>query len=59
MCAVRWERSQGHIVRHKNEPMTPEAVKDRWEKICDFTDSTKPASVQGTVIHWIEYTLTQ
>lgn len=59
MCAVRWERSQGHIVRQKNQPMTPEAVKDQWDKICDFTDSTKPASIQGTVIHWVEYTLTQ
>lgn len=46
-CVVRWERSQGQIVRQKNKPMTPEAVRDQWDKICDFTDATKPTSVQG------------
>lgn len=47
MCAVRWERSQGQIVRQKNRPMTPEAVRDQWDQICDFTDATKPSTVQG------------
>lgn len=47
MCAVRWERSRGQIVRQKNKPMTPEAVRDQWDQICDFTDATKPSSVQG------------
>uniref|UniRef100_A0AAQ5YWP4 Hydroxysteroid (17-beta) dehydrogenase 4 n=1 Tax=Amphiprion ocellaris TaxID=80972 RepID=A0AAQ5YWP4_AMPOC len=44
---LRWERSQGQIVRKKNKSMTPEAVRDQWDKICDFTDATKPATVQG------------
>uniref|UniRef100_A0A7N8XYK9 Peroxisomal multifunctional enzyme type 2 n=1 Tax=Mastacembelus armatus TaxID=205130 RepID=A0A7N8XYK9_9TELE len=44
---LRWERSQGHIVRQKNQTMTPEAVRDQWNKICDFTDATKPATIQG------------
>uniref|UniRef100_A0A7N8WXZ3 Peroxisomal multifunctional enzyme type 2 n=1 Tax=Mastacembelus armatus TaxID=205130 RepID=A0A7N8WXZ3_9TELE len=43
---LRWERSQGHIVRQKNQTMTPEAVRDQWNKICDFTDATKPATIQ-------------
>lgn len=47
ICAVRWERTQGHIVRKKNQPMSPEAVRDQWDKICDFTDATKPTNVQG------------
>lgn len=47
MCAVRWERSEGQIVREKSKPMTPEAVRDQWDKICDFTDATKPTTIQG------------
>ncbi|XP_041643300.1 peroxisomal multifunctional enzyme type 2 [Cheilinus undulatus] len=46
---LRWERSQGHTVRQKNKPMTPEAVKDQWDKICDFTDATKPTTVQESL----------
>ncbi|GAA6223105.1 peroxisomal multifunctional enzyme type 2 [Lates japonicus] len=46
---LRWERSQGDIVRQKNQPMNPEAVRDQWEKICDFTDATKPTNVQESL----------
>ncbi|XP_059193596.1 peroxisomal multifunctional enzyme type 2 [Centropristis striata] len=42
---LRWERSLGRTVRQKNQAMTPEAVRDQWDKICDFTDATKPTSV--------------
>ncbi|XP_051277404.1 peroxisomal multifunctional enzyme type 2 [Dicentrarchus labrax] len=46
---LRWERSQGHTVREKNQPMTPEAVRDQWDKVCDFTDATKPSTVQESL----------
>uniref|UniRef100_A0A4W6CG84 Hydroxysteroid (17-beta) dehydrogenase 4 n=1 Tax=Lates calcarifer TaxID=8187 RepID=A0A4W6CG84_LATCA len=46
---LRWERSQGDIVRQKNQPMNPEAVRDQWEKICDFTDATKPTNIQESL----------
>uniref|UniRef100_A0A3Q3WIF6 Uncharacterized protein n=1 Tax=Mola mola TaxID=94237 RepID=A0A3Q3WIF6_MOLML len=46
---LRWERTQGQTVRQKNKPMTPEAVRDQWDKICDFTDATKPASIQESL----------
>ncbi|KAM9359904.1 peroxisomal multifunctional enzyme type 2 [Symphorus nematophorus] len=46
---LRWERSQGRTVRQKNQPMTPEAVRDQWDKICDFTDATKPMSIQESL----------
>ncbi|KAM3610602.1 uncharacterized protein V6R79_006475 [Siganus canaliculatus] len=46
---LRWERSQGQTVRQKNRAMTPEAVRDHWDKICDFTDATKPATIQESL----------
>ncbi|XP_070759805.1 peroxisomal multifunctional enzyme type 2 isoform X2 [Enoplosus armatus] len=49
MGKLRWERSLGHIVKQKNQPITPEAVRDQWDKICDFTDATKPASIQESL----------
>ncbi|XP_035494587.2 peroxisomal multifunctional enzyme type 2 [Scophthalmus maximus] len=50
---LRWERSQGHIVRQKNQPMNPEAVRDQWDKICDFTDATKPTSTQESMLSFV------
>ncbi|XP_003974655.2 peroxisomal multifunctional enzyme type 2 [Takifugu rubripes] len=46
---LRWERSQGQIMRQKSRPMTPEAVRDQWDKICDFTDATKPTTIQESL----------
>ena len=34
-------------MRQKTQPMTPEAVKANWTKICDFDNATKPRSIQG------------
>ncbi|XP_008287375.1 peroxisomal multifunctional enzyme type 2 [Stegastes partitus] len=51
---LRWERSRGQIVRKKNKPMSPEGVRDQWDKICDFTDATKPTSVQESLQSIVE-----
>ncbi|KAM3867409.1 peroxisomal multifunctional enzyme type 2 [Diretmus argenteus] len=51
---LRWERSQGRIVRHKNKSMSPEAVRDLWDNICDFTDATKPANIQESLQTLVE-----
>uniref|UniRef100_A0A8D0B8T4 Peroxisomal multifunctional enzyme type 2 n=1 Tax=Salvator merianae TaxID=96440 RepID=A0A8D0B8T4_SALMN len=46
---LRWERSLGAILRQKNLAMTPEAVRDEWEKICDFSNANKPRTIQESV----------
>ncbi|XP_078070734.1 peroxisomal multifunctional enzyme type 2 isoform X2 [Mustelus asterias] len=46
---LRWERTLGATVRQKDQQMTPEAVRDNWERICDFENATKPKSNKESI----------
>ncbi|GCC24539.1 peroxisomal multifunctional enzyme type 2 [Chiloscyllium punctatum] len=46
---LRWERTLGATVRQKDQQMTPEAVRDSWDQICDFENATKPKSNKESI----------
>lgn len=46
VAKLRWQRSQGAVVRRKGIPSTPEDVRDNWDKITDFEDATYPTTIQ-------------
>lgn len=48
--AVRWERTPGAVLQSRSQPMTPEAVRDHWDQICDFRNAVKPTSIQGAYL---------
>ncbi|KAG8130802.1 hypothetical protein E2320_017384 [Naja naja] len=50
MPPVRWERSLGAVVRHKNHLMTPEAVERNWEKICNFDNAQSPQEIGESLV---------
>jgi hypothetical protein len=44
---VRWQRTKGHFFDTK--AMTPEAVRDSWSKVTDWTSPTNPTSAGDTI----------
>ncbi|KAL4227624.1 hypothetical protein ACF0H5_013065 [Mactra antiquata] len=50
---LRWERTKGAVCRTSTSKMTPESVRDSWETISDFTDSTNPTTSRESTAHLI------
>jgi hypothetical protein len=50
----RWQRSQGMALRKNiKDEISPEIVRDNWEKICDFSnDPMYPESAQEITLHF-------
>ena len=42
---VRWQKSDGAVLRRKGVEMTIEDVRNNWDKISDFTEHSYPSSL--------------
>ncbi|PIK36547.1 putative peroxisomal multifunctional enzyme type 2 [Apostichopus japonicus] len=42
---VRWQRANGAVCLKSDQGITPESVRDNWEQITDFDESSNPSSV--------------
>uniref|UniRef100_A0A8C4N7G6 Hydroxysteroid (17-beta) dehydrogenase 4 n=1 Tax=Eptatretus burgeri TaxID=7764 RepID=A0A8C4N7G6_EPTBU len=49
IAKMRWQQAQGSVLKHRDQPMTAEDVRDNWKKICDFSDCTFPSSTQDSM----------
>ena len=45
---LRWERSEGKIFRI-GRPVAPEAVRDAWSEVTDFSTSRHPETITGSM----------
>jgi len=51
---LRWQRSEGAVVRTAGVKMTPEVVRDNWSKITDFSGNVQyPGSMNEANAHYI------
>ena len=50
---LRWERTNGSVCKKKGSPMTPEDVRDNWDKILDFRNSSHPTTSGESTAHML------
>ncbi|CAG2234776.1 HSD17B4 [Mytilus edulis] len=50
---LRWKRTIDATCRTKDKPMTPEDVRENWDKITDFTDATHPTTSTESTAHML------
>ncbi|CAG5125521.1 unnamed protein product [Candidula unifasciata] len=48
---LRWQRSEGAVLRDKNDLFSAESVRDNWSKVVDFANYTTPKSNQEATGH--------
>ncbi|XP_052276681.1 peroxisomal multifunctional enzyme type 2-like [Dreissena polymorpha] len=53
IAKLRWQRTIGAVCRTSTVPMTPESVRDQWDKITDFSEAIHPVSAAETTHHLI------
>jgi 3-hydroxyacyl-CoA dehydrogenase/3a,7a,12a-trihydroxy-5b-cholest-24-enoyl-CoA hydratase len=46
VAKLRWQKSEGVVLKETNKQFTAENVRDKWKKITDFTNYTTPKSNQ-------------
>ncbi|KAL6044330.1 Hydroxysteroid 17-beta dehydrogenase 4 [Balamuthia mandrillaris] len=50
VAQLRWERTQGKFIEAaRSGELTPEAVRDNWQAITDFSNATHPSSAQESL----------
>ncbi|XP_059147270.1 peroxisomal multifunctional enzyme type 2-like isoform X2 [Physella acuta] len=51
---LRWQRTEGVFLREKNKAVTPETVRDNWDRVTDFSNPTYPTSTRESSAFMVE-----
>jgi len=57
IAQVRWQRTKGHFFPHYEKRFTPEAIRDNWQRVTDWSEPSYPTTTSesiGTVTAYLE-----